>query len=630
VFLSATRHFYSDIVVRNEQGFKEIEFADKSKYLGVWIGRYVDTETVFEGALTRFETRLEKLRPIIKKCGLKKRTRICNSYLLPIFYYLAQFYIIPWSYVKRVKKALGSIIIPFSGGGFGYAHLVAPKNHGGPHSPLIDLWAFNYTLLAQKFDLKPSHGSPLPVLGKFEHCDDNWKESMLIDEHRAMAAFTYMRDSNPRDPDNNISVSHVTGPQKKMRKKIYRDLVLESYWQGREAPTHTTSTHSKIKKIIPVHLYDTIPKKPHVQINRNINSVSKHLTPFVWDLRVRIIYRALPTDKRLAEAKLITKPEPCPLCGDGLDDIKHIYFECRATILAAKMVATATKTKFEVTPLHLLLIAPPTPTYLSTIVISYFLCAIWVQRTYYCKALATYPDIKNIAQRIMDQTLSTLPGIGGARVDRPWDEGGGKGKNDRRREQINILANNPPSARCVIAFTDGSALDNPGPSGAGIHITTPPTSHKVIDTSIALALGMGDNNWGEMVAIYTALKVIEKFYSEGDQDLMKLTPALVFSDSLGCICYLTDTWPSPTVQSLARATRNIYQRIIGSYPLFRLFWIKGHSKIKGNDTADRLALVGSNYCKDNNLATACVAPEHFEDNDIKDIVAGIVLGEWNL
>jgi ribonuclease HI len=81
------------------------------------------------------------------------------------------------------------------------------------------------------------------------------------------------------------------------------------------------------------------------------------------------------------------------------------------------------------------------------------------------------------------------------------------------REKTNILANNPPRDRCVVAFTDGSALDNPGPSGAGVHITTPPTSHQVIDISIALALGLGDNNWGEMVAIYTAMKVIEKIYS---------------------------------------------------------------------------------------------------------------------
>jgi ribonuclease HI len=628
VFLSATRHFYSDIVVRNEQGFKDIEFADKSKYLGVWIGRNVNTETVFEGAIVKFESRLEKLRPIIAKFGLKKRVRICNSYLLPIFYYLAQFYIIPWCYINRVKKALGRVVIPYNGGGFGYAHLVAPKNHGGPHSPLIDLWSFNYALLAQRFDLKPSHGSPRPVLGKFDYCNDYWKESMLIDEHRAMAAFTYMRDHNPRDPDNNINVSHITGPQKKMRKNIYRDLVLEAYWQGREAPTHKTSTHNKIKKIIPHDLNDTIPRRPHVQINRNINSISKHLTPYAWDLRLRLIYRALPTDERLFEAKQISKPDPCPLCGEGLDDIRHIYFECRVTFMAAKMVATATKTKFKVTPLHLLLIAPPAPIFVTMIVISYFLCAIWVQRTYYCKALAAPPNIENIAQRITDQTLNTLPGIGGARVDRPWDEGGGKGKSER--EIIDIRANNPPRDRCVIAFTDGSALDNPGPSGAGIHITTPPTSHKYIDISIALALGLGDNNLGEMVAIYTAMKVIEEFYRKGDQDLMKQTPAMMFSDSLGCICYLTDTWPAPTDQNLARAARHLYQKLVTDYPLFRIYWIKGHSKITGNDVADSLAKAGSGYCEDNGNTTACVAPENFGDDSIENIVTGVILGEWNL
>ena len=163
MFLSATRHFYSDIVIRNEQGFRDIEFAVKSEYLGVWIGRGVDTETVFASVLARFEMRLEKLRPIKAKCSLKKRVRICITYLLPIFCYLAQFYIIPWSIIVRVKMALRKVVIPFNGGGFSYAHLIAPKNHGGPHFPLVDLWSFNYALLAQKFDLKLSKGSPNKV-----------------------------------------------------------------------------------------------------------------------------------------------------------------------------------------------------------------------------------------------------------------------------------------------------------------------------------------------------------------------------------------------------------------------------------------------------------------------------------
>jgi hypothetical protein len=164
-------------------------------------------------------------------------------------------------------------------------------------------------------------------------------------------------------------------------------------------------------------LNDTIPKIPHVQINRNINRISKHLTPYVWDLRLRLIYRALPTDERLFEAKQISKPDPCPLCGEGLDDIRHIHFETLDIL---------SKTKFKVTPLHLLLIAPPAPTYVTMIVIYYFLCA--VQRTYYCKVLPAPPHIDNIAQKITDQTLNTLPGIGGARVDRPSDEGGVKAR----------------------------------------------------------------------------------------------------------------------------------------------------------------------------------------------------------
>jgi ribonuclease HI len=133
-----------------------------------------------------------------------------------------------------------------------------------------------------------------------------------------------------------------------------------------------------------------------------------------------------------------------------------------------------------------------------------------------------------------------------------------------------------------------------------------------------------------MVAIYTAMKVLEEFYSKGDHDLMKRTPAMVFSGSLGCICYLTDTWPAPTDQNLARAARHLYQKLVTAYPLFRIYWIKGHSRIEGNDVADSLAKAGSGYCEDSGNTTACVAPENFGDDSIENIVAGVILGEWNL
>ena len=56
---------------------------------------------------------------------------------------------------------------------------------------------------------------------------------------------------------------------------------------------------------------------------------------FVGEFRIRLIYRALPTDVRRFEA---TNCDLCSLCGAGMDDICHICFECKAIALAAKML----------------------------------------------------------------------------------------------------------------------------------------------------------------------------------------------------------------------------------------------------------------------------------------------------
>jgi hypothetical protein len=44
--------------------------------------------------------------------------------------------------------------------------------------------------------------------------DDDWESSLLIDEHRAWAAFVYLRDCNPRDTNQNIFVDNLKGSVK--------------------------------------------------------------------------------------------------------------------------------------------------------------------------------------------------------------------------------------------------------------------------------------------------------------------------------------------------------------------------------------------------------------------------------
>ena len=110
--------------------------------------------------------------------------------------------------------------------------------------------------------------------------------------------------------------------------------------------------------------------------------------------------------------------------------------------------------------------------------------------------------------------------------------------------------------------TDGSALDNPGPPGAGIYYTSPRNRIDRKDLRLAISLGHGDNNWGEMVAIYVALRLIYMYFESGDGTKDHRTPCLIFSDSMCCVAYLTHTWPAPTDKELSWATRAIYQKIV--------------------------------------------------------------------
>lgn len=162
-----------------------------------------------------------------------------------------------------------------------------------------------------------------------------------------------------------------------------------------------------------------------------------------------------------------------------------------------------------------------------------------------------------------------------------------KTKANAGNPKVLALAHDPPSDR-LVCFTDGSAIPNPGPSGAGIHYHLPGNEREL---SVSIALGDGDNNLGEMVGLGIAICLAGHF---------KTPTPLIFSDSLSAIYYLTAGWPHPTNKSVCRATRRALRRLPTKHRP-RLYWIRGHTSITGNELADKLAKKGAKYSKSRNL-----------------------------
>ena len=82
-----------------------------------------------------------------------------------------------------------------------------------------------------------------------------------------------------------------------------------------------------------------------------------------------------------------------------------------------------------------------------------------------------------------------------------------------------------------------------------------------------------------------------------ENNTLPLGTILIFTDSAGCVGYLERGWSQPTTTNLSRDTRRAWVRLKGLRPS-KLFWIRGHSGILGNDEADRLAKIAANKSKD--------------------------------
>jgi ribonuclease HI/exonuclease III len=561
-----------------DKGWAGIEFKTDGVYLGIAFGTTTNSLDVCQGALTKFEDRVRAYSGIIARGSINTRILIFNIFLLPLFSYVNQFVILPYrSVVIRVKEICRRLIIPFHGSSFGYSHLITPKRLGiGFARPLQDPWTVNYSILASHFDLEKSHNQDLPAMGnwaravKYKALDS----SMKTEDHEAYAAFHFLEDMAPRHQDGKINLDGLPGPNKPAaRRRWLRETMIvnaEDYGAQRDSPSKNTSFPCKIARL----LRAPTCRDDYNLFKANCKLVNTSLSPAVWNNQLRITFNALPFDHRLRNAGITLTPTPrkCLFCGLGPDSLRHVFGGC-PTVSKARAALGAVIGCDMGAGLRSSLLLFPASSPTKSLGMCAFNFAVWNLRTHYLIGLDTPPSEVSIVNRLVNMAVRSNP----------------TSKHKLRETTVATLAHNPPPDT-LAAFTDGSALGNPGPCGGGYTVSLNNTT--IFDNNIPF--GHGDNNVGEMGAL---LGLFEDLIHKLECNTLPPGTILIFTDSAGCVGYLERGWSQPTTTNLSRDTRRAWVNLKRLRPS-KLFWIRGHSGIKGNDEADKLAKIAANKSKD--------------------------------
>jgi ribonuclease HI/exonuclease III len=173
----------------------------------------------------------------------------------------------------------------------------------------------------------------------------------------------------------------------------------------------------------------------------------------------------------------------------------------------------------------------------------------------------------------------------------------------------------------LIVYTDGSCVGNPGPAGAGFHVSRGKGGKQgakaVNDTVLEAAIPLGKdstNNVGEMYALGAVAKTILEELVEGKskcdhdhhetyiqrrddrkenaQAEAKVKAVHIFTDSLLSANVVQGVWKPLKNKSLSKWTMERMKELRSLGIKVKLHWVKAHEGIPGNELADRLANAG--------------------------------------
>jgi len=132
----------------------------------------------------------------------------------------------------------------------------------------------------------------------------------------------------------------------------------------------------------------------------------------------------------------------------------------------------------------------------------------------------------------------------------------------------------------VFCYTDGSAIPNPGPGGAGVFILAP---HCNLSITAGTSTGHSTNNLGELLGLAICFHELICLFATNP-----FPGAVVFSDSDYAISMVASTRRPWSNSKAIELVRKLFRKASASFSL-TLKWVKAHAGVPGNETADGIS-----------------------------------------
>lgn len=557
-------------------GWSDIKISGGSQYLGCPLGGEVDFGEAFYPRLSKFEERIRGYAVTNSSLSATSKILVANVFLLPLLYFPAQFLRCPSCYAADIRKNLMNWMAHFRA--IPLIQYCRPREFMGWPRPLIHFKLWNLALLTQS-------ANELPVDPSYDRVKAYQTCTMRFSHHHFFALSDCLerglsesdfRDKSPGQIYNSL-----------LHTKHYTDTFLG--FVESKLDRWNMSVEDKANAIVN---YPRLPKW-----------IPDHAVEFVLNL----LHNALATAMRMAKFgrgagnTRLPPHTPCFLCLLPRSDCANHLF--RVCPVARSAVATVFY-HLGMDPvaiqggLHRPIFgaAALPPEHHATVILAGD--AIWRLRSHLSDGLV----VRNVSDWVLSAVLSALGAFApsshinhfpshnlpSATVDALRGKSCGFGAaGTRSTEQAEAARDycarivGSLDAADVQLWTDGSAIPNPGPAGAGaLIIFSDGTS---IEASSAL--GNGTNNLGELWAVGSGLERLVAHPSFGSHSRIH-----VFTDSEYARGILAKGWRASDYSYLATAIRKLIREHSLSIKFHK---VAAHVGIPGNERADKLAAKGA-------------------------------------